>query len=1187
MKKLSLPLFLLLCLNILQAQQPEGIEYLRMAPRANVISYDNENHIEHLRYDVSPYLFPISQDWTTNTSEGHIELSQLFFVPKDWKGYRIFYRMQAPAGYGFFIGDQLIGVSHDGAAITEFDVSEQMRYGKDNRLSVRYIGSDGTLLEAFGLNEPLQPQHCEFLLKPQLNVQDYTIVADYSPATQVGEYTVDVDMFNIKKKGRCYLEVELWDPQGHKVDKVGKWCFFDKRTETSQTITSSVAKAMPWNAEVPRLYTAVIRLYDEKMDIQDLVGTRFGFRTIDSRSSLSINGQKLTIKGVVISPELANDEKQLRNMMMQMKCNNINAIRYAGTLPPAERFLELCDELGFYVVCDAYLAPTSNMGQAVAADNSYSDFFADKVRTMYGQFKNHPSIIAWSLGNSPDNGSCMQTAYHALRQLDSSRPILYTGALYSDNTDIIAPIRCNSDLLGQYISKNHDRSLVMLSYGGVAGNSFGGMTTLWQKVLDHEKIQGGFFDCGRWSSIESRPYLPELKQLYRPFDIKMTSVSTDAAEFLITNLCDFRTLSDYRLEYVIYTNLKPDVVSGDVPMALKPNEGKDFKLKIPQLTLYAGEELFIKFVLRQRSNTPTIPKNTELYFAQFPLPSTSVECYAYTDYQGSAFVIETDSAGITHVSNNNISLNFDTHQGVITDVEYRGQKVITQSPNLTFSRAYSPNDHDDPNGLKQWLRYNQNQAEVVATNCRRVDATSVGIDVMTQYNSSYGVLFDVRQAYLILSSGDILINNDITVSEQIKSLARVGMQLDVPSHFDTLEWFGRSIESYSDRKAAGMIWQQKKPVREVIEHYDGQPQHEGNRVDTRWAAINNGRAGLYVDIIDTLCNFSIDEFHDETKMFAAMDGNARLSTGSDWILHIDYAMAGVGGAMSGINLSERDLLKSHKYNFTVHLRPYDCEENNAQDFRRIVYPKVVSNITELPVIRKSRDRFDGPMQVSITCPTPHAQIRYTLDGTVPTEKSLLYTKPFTIQNTVMVKARAFKQGEAPSFVATEQFSFDYVVSCQFAHKPNTPYNKNASKALFDGELGDANDLSRGWLGFSGHDVQIDMELGKPITMDAVTLRFAHVPDAWVFAPEQVMVAVSSDGKEYTDFVPATISYDAASESMNTTQLQIITIPMAHENVRFVRIVAKPIGRIPQWHRAKGLKPWIMIDEVAIKEIIIK
>lgn len=1195
-KRLSLPMLMLLCLNTIQAQQPEGIEGLRMAPRANVITYNNENDIEHLKYDVSPFYVQLDDDWSQSTEDGHVVLSQNFFFPKDWKNFRMFFRMQAPAGYGFYLGNQLIGVSHDGAAITEFDITDYVRCGKESAMSVRWVGSDGELLESFQSMVGDVPvlKECALLLKPLLNIQDYTVTTDFDPNSQQGTYTVDFDLFNVKKKGRCYLEMELWDPKGHQVDKLGKWCFFDKRSETSQSISSSLANVQPWNAEVPRLYTLVLRLYDEKMQEQDLVGTRFGFCSQNERNRIAINGKVLKIKGVsLMSLPLMQDGKTLnvkvlRNEMVQMKTNNVNALRYCGKFPAPERFYELCDELGFYVVCDAYLSPTSNMGQAVATDIEYQDFFTDRMRTMYGQLKNHTCIVAWSLGNSSDNGVCMQAAYHTLKQLDSRRPILYAGAQYSDNTDLIAPLMANTDLLSQYVAKNQQRSLVMLSYGDVQGNSFGGMQPLWQKVYDHESIQGGFLNCTKWSTLMGLPYLPELKHLYRPFDVKLTSVSPDAAEFLITNLCDFRTLVDYRLEYVIYTNLKTDIVSGDVPMALAPGESKDFKLKVPQLNLYTGEELFIKFVLRQRNNTPTIPKNTELYSAQFALPSTNVDRYEYFDLQGTAFNIENDTAGIVHISNNNISLNFDQKSGAISAIDYRGHRIINQSPTLTFMRAPSLNDHDDPNGLKQWMRYSSYKidVDVVATNCKKVDAKTVGIDVMTRYSMAFGVLFDVRQSYMILSSGDILINNDITVSDQIKSLARVGLQMDVTRGFDTIEWFGRSIESYSDRKAAGKVVQQKAQISEMMSRYDTL-RHEGNHVDTRWVALRNNSVGLYVDIIDTLCNFSVDEFDDNLKTYAIMDGNATVRKSEDWKLHVDYAMAGVGGARAGMNLADKDLVKSHKYNFTVHLRPYDCEESNAQDFRRIIYPKVVSNITELPVIRKSRDRFDGPMQISMTCQTPKAEIRYTLDGSVPTEKSPLYTKPFTIENSMVLKARAFKSGQAPSFVATEQFSFDYVVACQFGHKPNTPYNKNASKALFDGEIGDVNDLSRGWLGFSGHDVQVDLELGKSININSVQLRFAHVPDAWVFAPSQVMVAVSADGKEFSEFVPATITYDASSADMNTTQLQNISIPIKHDGVRFVRLVAKPIARIPHWHRGKGLKPWIMMDEVVIEEEIIK
>ena len=1190
MKRLSLPLFLLLCLNMLQAQQLEGFDDLRMAPRANVVSYDDENAIEHLRYDDSPYFLPLDQDWQRSQIGESVVLVQEYDFPKEWKSYRIFFRMQAAPGFGLYIGEKLIGVSHNSAAYTEFDITEQVRLGRSAQLKVCKVGQDdGTLLES-GSNGQHRDSvlSCALLLKPLQNIQDYTIFTEYDQRTEQGTYTVEANLYNHRKKGKCYFEVEIWDARGHQVDKLGKWCFFDSRSENSQSITSVLSKAQPWNAEVPKLYTAVIRLFDDKMQLQDVVGTRFGFRSLGERNSLVINNQTITLKGITLQVgplDTPEQLKMLRNQMVQMKTNNINAIRTVGCSPAPEKFYELCDELGFYVVCDANLNPASTMGHAVAADNQYSDLFAASVRDLYGQLKNHPSIIAWSLGNSLDNGICMQTAYRTLRQLDPHRPILYSGAQYGENTDLIAPLSATPEMLSQYLSKNQSRALVMSSFGSTSGNNFGGVQPLWQRVIDHASVQGGFYQVLNWNTISDKPYLAELQQLYRPIDVQMVSVSSDAAEFLITNLCDFRALADFRLDYVICSNLKPNVVSGDVTMALAPGQSKEFKLKVPKLMLYAGEELYIKFTLRQRVASASVPKNTVLSVAQFPLMSDNMPRQSYACSSCAPLQIEKDTLHHIRISNNNVSVIFNDSLGLLTALNYRGSEMLVKPLLLNFMRTPSPNDQSDPNGVRQWTRYQLGKmdCELLETNCRQVDPYTVGIDVMLRFSSDrYGVLFDVRQAYLVLSSGDVLINNDITVSEQIKAVAKVGMQLGLSHLFTTAEWFGRNIESYVDRKSAGLIAQQAIPIDQMSYRYSP-AQHSGNYTQTRWAAFRNEQVGLYVDLIDTLFNFSISNF-DDHLLEQCSQGN-KTDELDYWCLNVDYRMAGVGGAVAGLNLTERDLVKDHKYRFTVHLRPYDCMEYNAQDFRRIIYPKTVSNIVEMPVISKGRDRFDGPMQISISCPTPKVQIRYTLDGTLPTEKSTLYTKPFSVQNSVVVKARAFKQGEAPSFVASQQYSFDYVTSCTFSHKPNTPYNKNATRALIDGEIGDVNDLSRGWLGFSGHEIQVDLELSKAVDIQSVTLRFAHVPDAWVFAPAEVLVAVSADGKEYTDFIPANIAYDATKEEMNTTQLQILTIPVQRNQMRFVRVVAKPIARIPQWHRAKGLNPWMMMDEIKIIETI--
>ena len=128
-------------------------------------------------------------------------------------------------------------------------------------------------------------------------------------------------------------------------------------------------------------------------------------------------------------------------------------------------------------------------------------------------------------------------------------------------------------------------------------------------------------------------------------------------------------------------------------------------------------------------------------------------------------------------------------------------------------------------------------------------------------------------------------------------------------------------------------------------------------------------------------------------------------------------------------------------------------------------------------------------------------------------------------------------------------------------------------------------MSRGWLGFSGNDLDVVLELSKAIELQNVVVHFAHVPDAWAFAPTAVTVYVSSDGVTYSPAINARIKYAPGEESMNSPQLQTVTVEVNQPDVKFVRLVGKSLSRIPSWHKAKGLRPWIMVDEVELNEVI--
>ena len=154
MKRLFLSVGLLLCLGASMAQQPQGMEALRVPARANIISYDDENAIEHLRYDDSPYYLSVMEDWEENTNVIPSEYTQTYEFPKEWRAYRVFFRFQASPGYGFYVDDKLVGFSRDAGTVTEFDITDLVRLGKSNRLSLRFSQEESEpILEAvdFGL----------------------------------------------------------------------------------------------------------------------------------------------------------------------------------------------------------------------------------------------------------------------------------------------------------------------------------------------------------------------------------------------------------------------------------------------------------------------------------------------------------------------------------------------------------------------------------------------------------------------------------------------------------------------------------------------------------------------------------------------------------------------------------------------------------------------------------------------------------------------------------------------------------------------------------------------------------------------------------------------------------------------------------------------------------------------------
>lgn len=182
----------------------------------------------------------------------------------------------------------------------------------------------------------------------------------------------------------------------------------------------SVAEPVLWNAEKPYLYTLVLEKVGER------IVQKVGFReiTINEQNAVCLNGTSIKFKGVNhhdTTPHagwVMTDEEILQDLRL-MKELNINTVR-TSHYPPTPKFLDMCDELGLYVVLEtdiethgfAHRHSTACHKRCYDVENpvwicnnpTWKKEYVERMARAYERDKNHASIIMWSTGNESGHG---------------------------------------------------------------------------------------------------------------------------------------------------------------------------------------------------------------------------------------------------------------------------------------------------------------------------------------------------------------------------------------------------------------------------------------------------------------------------------------------------------------------------------------------------------------------------------------------------------------------------------------------------------------------------------------------------------------------------------------------------------------------------------------------------------------
>ena len=142
------------------------------------------------------------------------------------------------------------------------------------------------------------------------------------------------------------------------------------------------------------------------------------------------------------------------------------------------------------------------------------------------------------------------------------------------------------------------------------------------------------------------------------------------------------------------------------------------------------------------------------------------------------------------------------------------------------------------------------------------------------------------------------------------------------------------------------------------------------------------------------------------------------------------------------------------------------------------------------------------------------------------------------------------------------------------------YTAGGKEGLVDSKLGALDFRDGAWQGFWGQDVEVLIDLGRLVYADEISANFYQYNNSWIFLPTEVQYSISHDGS-YFDNLPSVTSTTVQPKDRGK-HIETFRQGFERQQIRYVRVKAKNIGKVPDWHEAAGSDAWVFIDEIIVK-----
>ena len=232
-------------------------------------------------------------------------------------------------------------------------------------------------------------------------------------------------------------------------------------------------------------------------------------------------------------------------------------------------------------------------------------------------------------------------------------------------------------------------------------------------------------------------------------------------------------------------------------------------------------------------------------------------------------------------------------------------------------------------------------------------------------------------------------------------------------------------------------------------------------------------------------------------------------------------------------------------------------------------------IVPAPFIVKGDIAFKGNTEVALQNVDKEAVIYYSLN-----DKFQKYSTPFAISEKATLKVYAEKNGVKSAVISTDFYKIDPNIKIDLKTKYANQYNAGGDNALIDGIIG-AEDFRTGtWQGYFDTDLIAVVDLGRNKYINIVNVGFLQDQRSWIFLPKSIQILASEDGKNFTKILDGEYEIEQSEDVM----IKNIEAKMSPNNYRYIKVVAKKLGKLPEWHlgHKHDGRSWLFVDEIQIR-----